>query len=470
VGLRDRYETFVAWRYLYQRRHSSTLRALTLLFALLTLAAHGLVFSGHYQTLGTALSLPTLLLFVFFGLLNFFSGFTAVSISGVALGVQALIVVLSVTSGFQQSFKQKVLGVNAHVIVMKYGMDFSEYRDVVKQASALPHVSAAAPFVFYEGMIAAGRSMSGAIVKGIDPTLSPRVLDILPSLRQGKMEDLAARLSPNDGGLPLPGIFLGHELATKLKLKLGDRVSVVSPNIEFDSAAWAAGGGSTATRDFRLAGVFYTGFQEYDARLSYVSLSEGQAFNGHGDVVTGVELKLDDMERALPVSRELYKKLGGPPYKVIDWEQLNHNLFTALHMQKTVLLIFLTIIIVVAGFNIVAAMTLLVIGKVKEIAILKSMGMRSAGVARLFQAAGLLMGFIGIGAGIVNGMATVAVLRRYGYQLDPHVYLIDRLPVRVNGDEVLLTACITMVICFLATLYPSIKAARLAPVEGLRYE
>jgi lipoprotein-releasing system permease protein len=466
-ALRDRYEPFIAWRYLYLRRHGATVATLTLALAALTALAHAAAFFGHHQVqlVGTALALPTLLMTLFCLLLNFFSGFTTVSIIGVTIGVQALMVVLAVTSGFQQAFKQKVLGVNAHVIVMKYGLDFSEYNDVIAQSAKQPHVVAAAPFDFIEAMVAAGSSMSGAMVKGIDPVRSPRVLEVRQSLQAGRVEDLGVRTPPNDGGPSLPGMLVGKELAKKLKLKLGDRIRLVSPKSDLNPSA-----GGSSTRDFRLAGVFYTGFQEYDSRLVYVSLADAQAYKGLGDVVTGVELKLDDVDKALDVAHGLYQSLGGPPFRVIDWEELNHNLFTALKMQKVAITVILTLIVIVAAFNIVAAMTLLVIGKAKEIAILKSMGMRSAGVGRLFLVAGLLMGSIGIGCGIGVGGAVVAVLRRYNYQLDPHVYLIDQLPVKINPDEVVLTACITLAICFVATLIPSLRAARLPPVEGLRYE
>ena len=474
ASLRDRYEPFIAWRYLYRRRQGSAVPALTALFGILSAIALVMVFAAHGKTqvIGTSLSLPALILFLFFALLNLFSGFTAVSIVGVSIGVLALVVVLSVTSGFQQSFKQKVLGVNAHVIVMKYGQDFSEYRDIEKKAMTEKHVIAAAPFVFYEGMLAAGRSMSGSIIKGIDPVLSPHVLELRPSMRKGRVEDLATRAPPNDGGPPLPAIFVGEELAKKLKLKIGDRVRVVSPKTDLDPSRWGSqDGGGPATREFRLAGEFYTGFQEYDARLAYVNLKDAQQFfPGQGDVVTGVELKLDDIDAAKAVGRKLYDDLGGPPFHVIDWEELNHNLFAALRTQKVAITCILTMIIIVAAFNIIAAMTMLVIGKAKEIAILKSMGMRGTGVARVFSAAGVLIGLIGTGCGLVVGLTTIAILRRYNYQLDPHVYLIDQLPVKVNVDELVMTACITLAICLLATLYPAIRAARLPPVEGLRYE
>ena len=473
ASLRDRYEPFIAWRYLYRRRYGGTVPTLTVLFAVFSALALAAVFLGHgnMQVVGTSIALPSLILFLFFLLLNVFSGFTAVSIVGVAIGVLALVVVLSVTSGFQQAFKQKVLGVNAHIDVMKYGQDFSEYRDVEKKALTEKHVVAAAPFVFYEGMLAAGRQMSGSIIKGVDPALSPNVLELRPAIRSGKLEDLAKRVAPNDGGPPLPAIFVGEELAKKLKLKIGERVRVVSPKTDLDPSRWGQEGSGPATREFRLAGTFYTGFQEYDSRLAFVNLPDAQQFYaGQGDVVTGIELKLDEIDAARDVGKKLYEDLGGPPYKVIDWEELNHNLFAALRTQKVAITVILTIIIIVAAFNIIAAMTMLVIGKAKEIAILKSMGMRSPGVARVFQTAGLIIGLVGTASGIGVGMTTIAILRRYKYALDPHVYLIDQLPVKVNLDEVVMTACITLAICLLATLYPAVKAGRLPPVEGLRYE
>ena len=467
-------EAFVAWRYLYRRRRSRMVLALTFLFFIALGATELAFFRYGHSTIGAVFTIPTALLFIVFVLMNFFSVFTTVSIIGVILGVAALTVVLSVTSGFQRSFQDKVLGVNAHILVLKYGQDFTEYRDVMKKAAKEPHVKAVAPFLFNPMMIARGPVASGLVVKGIDSVDSPRVLDLGDKLVEGKLDDLDARAPPRDGGAPLPSIFLGKELAKKLHAELGDRVRLLAPKIDLDPQNWAPDTGGQGqqpkVREFRVAGIFYSGFDEYDRRLAYVPIKEAQSFYTNSEAVTGVEMKVDDVDRAGEVARMLDFDLGGAPYKVIDWEYLNHNLFTALRMQKIALVIFLTLIILVAAFNIVAAMTMLVIDKTKEIAILKSMGMRAGAIARVFQIAGLVIGAAGTVAGIGLGLLLCKVVERYGYKLDASVYLIDRLPVLVNPWETALTAVITMAICFLATIYPAVKAAWMEPVEGLRYE
>jgi lipoprotein-releasing system permease protein len=463
-------EGFIAWRYLIKRRASPMVLWLTVAFFVAAVATQIAFFAFGQAQLGAIMTIPTVLLFIVFLLLNFFSVFTTVSIIGVILGVAALTVVLSVTSGFQESFKSKVLGVNAHAIVLKYGNDFTEYRDVMKTLSKEPHVVAAAPFVFNEMMIAHGPNTSGVLLKGIDPELSPKVLDIASRLTDGKMEDLTRRTIPAEGGPPMPAIFIGKELAKKLKAKIGDRIRVVLGKLDLDPSSWNADKVGTATKEFRVAGIFYSGFDEYDRHLGYVNFPEAQALLNNGDAAMGVEMRVDDIDQAAEISHALLRKLGGSPYRVIDWEELNHNLFTALRMQKVALVIFLTLIILVAAFNIVAAMTMLVIDKTKEIAILKSMGMRSGGVAGVFQIAGLTIGGIGTTAGLALGLLLCLVVRRYGYHLDARVYLIDELPVKIQLSELALTAGITLAICFLATIYPSLKAAFLRPVEGLRYE
>lgn len=476
MALADRYELFIGWRYLFRRRTSRAVRVATailgvealvvgLLFVLVKWPAGSVVPGVLAFFLG-----QSLLFFTVVAFLNFFSVFTAISMGGVAFGVAALTVTMSVTSGFQEAFQSRVLGVNAHVIVLKYGLDFGEYREVVKKVERVPHVRAAAPFVFNEMMIAHGPALSGVLVKGVVPGQSERVLEVDRQMVAGSMRSLAARPEAVTDGPPLPAIVVGKELARKLKVGLGDVVRVISPLGSLDPSLWSPDEKSPKMREFRVGGIFYSGFDEYDRRLVYLNLPEAQAFLEGGDVVTGVEMVVDDIYRAKRIAGEVEATLSGSPYRVMDWRELNNNLFTALALQKFVLGILLSVIVVVACFGIVATLTMLVIDKTREIAILKSIGMRSSGVARVFQTAGMTIGLVGTAAGLALGAAICKVVARYGYQLDPHVYLIDELPVRMRTDELLLISIGTLVICFVVTLLPSTRAARVPPVEGLRYE
>jgi lipoprotein-releasing system permease protein len=267
-----------------------------------------------------------------------------------------------------------------------------------------------------------------------------------------------------------PPIILGRELAVKLKAKVGDVVTIVSPLSGIDVKTWTSTGRPPKTRKFRIVGMFYSGFDEYDRRLMYIDIKEAQDFLEQGDVVMGVEMKLKDVNHASAVARRLDKELGGDPYVVMDWKQLNHNLFTALTLQKVALLVFLTLIIIVAAFNMVAALTMMVFDKTKEIAIIKSMGGTSGGVARIFQVVGLTIGGVGTIVGLAFGLLLCAVVSKYGYPLDPKVYLIDQLPIEVDPLEVLMVGGITIAICALTTLYPAFRAAALTPVDGLRHD
>jgi lipoprotein-releasing system permease protein len=374
--------------------------------------------------------------------------------------------VLSVTSGFQASFRDKVLGVNAHVLVMKNTQDFSNYRDIEEMAAKIKYVQAVQPFQFNEMQVTRGLGVvaTGA-VKGVDPKRIGTVLDLPKHMVEGSVEALAVR----EEGQPAP-IILGRELAKKLKAKLGDVVTLVSPLQGIDTKTWLHAGKPPKTAKFRIAGIFYSGFDEYDRRLMYTDIKEIQDFLEQGDVVMGVEMRLTDVTKAAWVAGELEKRLGGDPWSVMDWQELNRNLFTALKLQKIALTVFLTLIIIVAAFNMVAALTMMVFDKTKEIAILKSMGSTSGGSARVFQVVGLTIGGVGTVLGLGLGLLLCTVVSRYGYPLDPKVYLIDQLPILVNPAEVVMIGVITMIIAGAATLYPAFKASSLAPVDGLRYE
>ncbi len=476
MPLIDRPETFVGWRYLFRQRRSRTAMIGTLAFGLLAAASLGAFLGRTWPPGSTApgvlavAGILALYCFCTFLFLNFFSVFTTISMTGVFWGVSALTVVLSVTSGFQGEFQAKVLGVNAHILVMKYGLDFAEYRDVINKIEKVPGVKKpVAPFVFNEMMIGHNAIRSGTIVKGVLPAKAAQVLDIKDKMIDGTLDALDHPLPARDGGAALPQILIGKELAKKLHARVGDRVVLMAPS-GLDPSLWQAEGKAPKVREYRVGGVFYSGFDEYDRRLVYVSLGEAQALLEGGDVVTGVEMQIDDVYKSREIARDIDRALGGSPYRIIDWRELNHNLFTALRLQKFALAILLFVIILVAMFGVIATMTMLVIDKTREIAIIKSIGMRSSSVAGTFQAAGMTIAALGTGAGVGIGLAVCALLRRYSYQLDPRVYLIDRLPVQVNLDEILIIAGVTLAISFFATLIPSLRAAGLRPVEGLRYE
>jgi lipoprotein-releasing system permease protein len=485
------YETKIGWRYLYGGKRDKLMQLLALVGVAGMIAGGAiLLLSDGANPAGVAVLVLSMLATAACFLLSVFSVFTSVSVLGVVFGVAALTTVLAVTTGFQEQFQDKVLGVNAHVIVLKQQATFAEYRDVMKTAREIdPEVLAVQPFIFAEMLVTRGKGeISGVAIKGIDPKLVRGVLDLDKHMIEGTVDSLAVEACPpsdadkpaggsapaTEPGKPAcmknPPIIMGKELAHKLKAKVGDVVTVVVPlsNLDFDT--WRAKMSAPRTRKFTVTGIFYSGFDEYDRRLMYTSLTDIQELVGRGDQVMGVELKVKDVKRAEEIARNLEKALGGPPYMVQDWYELNHNLFTALSLQKLVLVVILTLIIIVAAVNMVSALFMMVTDKTREIAIMKSMGATSSSVALVFQVVGLAIGGAGTILGVAIGLATCSVVSRYGYHLDPKVYLIDRLPIEVRPLEVMLVAGITMVISLVSTLVPSQSAAALRPVDGLRYD
>jgi len=441
------------------------------------------------------------------------SAITAIAIFGVALGVAMLSIVISISSGFQNEFIKKVLGVNAHVLVMKYGIDFTEYRDVLRTVRELPEVRGAAPFVIQEMMISKGEHTSGVLLKGVDPALLGEVLDLskhiveggvdrlrlpgagpptAPSMRAENDAELAARLDEMlraDAGQPekgppaaaprgtpqaddstgrLPGIVIGRTLTENLEARLGDVVQITTPLIGLDILGWSPSEAKPTTMSFEVVGVFYAGFLEYDTKLVYVDLFEAQRFFDQGDSVTGVEVTVHDIETAPATARRIRQVLGGGPYHTVDWQMLNAPLFTALQTQKVVLAVVFAVVIGVAAFNIIATLVMMVFDKRREIAILKSMGASHPAILRIFVYAGMVVGAYGVAIGLTIGIGICLLLDKVGWPLDPKEYLIDHLPVTIDWLSFALTAVIAFVICLLATIWPSLSAARLRPVDGLR--
>jgi lipoprotein-releasing system permease protein len=295
---------------------------------------------------------------------------------------------------------------------MKAQNTFAEYRDVIKAAREIDRdVLSVQPFIFAEMLATRGKGeLSGVAIKGVDPKLVRGVLDLQQHMIEGSVDILGEDPKPGE----LPPIIMGKELAHKLKAKVGDDVTVVVPlsNIDFDT--WRAKSSAPRTRKFRVSGIFYSGFDEYDRRLMYTALGDTQELVGRGDQVMGVELKVKDVDRANEIAVKLERALGGPPYQVQDWYELNHNLFTALNLQKLALVIILTLIIIVAAVNMISALTMMVTDKTREIAILKSMGATSSSVARVFQLLGCAIGGIGTLIGVGIGLITCYVDQGYG--------------------------------------------------------
>ena len=503
---------------------------------------------------------------------------TLFAMLGVALGVAALAIVMSVTGGFQEQFREKVLGVNAHVIVLKYAVHFRDYRDVMKKVESVPGVVAVAPFVINPMMVTHGdRTATGVLLKGVDPEQMPKVLDLPRHIVEGSLDgmrkpgakppeaprDLApgapggapttgsaatpegnklslleaieqqiaedkargdldagaeaaepleatadeALEGPTDAGallpagdvtpaggyqsalpeddfLPeaidpdpcrspeqvkaLPGVVIGRSLARRLGVGLGDCLQVTSPQIGMSYGA--SGARPPIAKQFRVIAVFEAGFDQYDSKLVYTDLYEAQAFYEQGDSVTGVEAKVDDIEKAADIAKHVDKLLANGVYHTMDWRELNHGLFTALLIQQIAMSVVLTLIIVVAAFTVIATLIMVVLDKKKEIALLKAIGASDRAILRVFVYQGAIIGLVGTALGLVVGWVACKLLLAYGFPLDPKVYFISKLPVNVRPTEFIITGVVAIIICLLATIFPALYAARLRPSDGLRAE
>jgi lipoprotein-releasing system permease protein len=492
---------------------------------------------------------------------SFISVSTVFAILGVALGTAALATVMSVTGGFRAEFRDKVLGVNAHVLVLKYSSEFRDYRDIMAKVRGLPEVVGAGPFVINPMMVTHGRrTATGVLVKGIDPALVGEVLDLPRHMIEGTL-DLAtpgaarsddaqassagvapspapeedepitrgagflellrslprsgpdagvshalepepepelelgtddlpagsivpeggyASELPEDDTLPealdpdpcladaqlLPGIVIGSALRQNLDVQLGDCVQVTSPTIGYSFVRGALR--PPVAKQFRVIGVFQAGFDQYDSKLVYTALHEAQAFYQAGDTVTGVEMKIADIDRAGEVAEHIEELLGSKLYHILDWQELNRGLFTALRIQQILMSLVLALIILVAAFTVIATLIMVVLDKKREIAVIKAMGATDWHLLRAFLYQGLIIGIVGMVLGLGTGYAVCRWILSYGFPLDPKVYFISRLPVQMRPIEFALTGAFAVGACLLATVWPALHAARLRPAEAFR--
>jgi lipoprotein-releasing system permease protein len=505
---------------------------------------------------------------------------TALAIGGVTLGVAALTIVMSVTGGFQEQFREKVLGVNAHVLVLKYSIDFREYRDVMRKIAGVPGVVGVAPFVINPMMVThEDHTATGVLLKGVDPDLMPKVLVLPQQIVEGSLAGLrrpgerpperpadsyrdplrdtldkprpesdggadsllnlmrsevaaemraeasagapsaadsavlpvptATRRSapsartvlpygvagdvtpaggyksrlPEDDEIPdsvdpdpcksseqiakMPGIVVGRTLAKQLAVGLGDCVQVTSPQI---GMSFGSGARAPIAKSFRVIAVFEAGFDQYDSKLVYTDLYEAQAFYEYGDSVTGVEMKVDDIDHAHAIARKIDVLLENGIYHTMDWRELNHGLFTALLIQQIGMSFVLGLIILVAACTVIATIIMVVLEKKKEIALLKALGAKNDAVLRIFLYQGGIIGVVGTALGILIGWLCCRFLLVYSFPLDPKVYFISRLPVSMHPLEFVLPAAVAVGICLVATIFPAMYAAQLRPADGLRAE
>jgi lipoprotein-releasing system permease protein len=506
----------------------------------------------------------------------FISVGTLFAILGVALGVAALATVISVTGGFRKQFRDCVLGVNAHVLVLKYSSDFREYRKVMADSAKVPGVIGVAPFFISPMMVShASRTATGILLKGVDPSRVAQVLDLPKHIIAGSLEGMrlpdakpperrrrallddldlpadraapAAGLKPSSpakksvlqdiesiikqeaadtgtrkpdapepaasaapakaamvpGELPegaieptggyksvlpdddvmpaeldpdpcadkqtissLPGIVLGVTLAKNLDVGIGGCVQVTSPTIGFSYSRGTIR--APVAKQFRVVAVFDAGFDQYDAKLVYTDLYEAQAFSDTGDSVTGVEMKVSNIDDAKSIAREIDERLGNGVYHTMDWEELNHGLFTALRIQQILMSLVLALIIVVAAFTVIATLIMVVLDKKREIAVLKAMGATNSALLRTFVYQGTLIGVVGTAVGLLLGFIVCKWVLYYGVPLDPHVYFISRLPVEVKPLNFVLVGAFAILVCLVATVWPAFHASRLRPAEAFR--
>jgi lipoprotein-releasing system permease protein len=398
---------------------------------------------------------------------GFISLITMISVLGVMIGVMTLIVVMAVMTGFEETLRDRLLGVNSHIAVIKPGDTVRGYRELTQRLAREEGVVGAAPIVYGQVMVTSGQRVSGVVVRGIDPDRVTRVVDVGQFIKEGNFQELKRlhKVEVDGQTLELPGLIIGSRLVGQLGANPGAAVQVISP-----MAAPSALGMIPKIRRFAVVGEFRTGMQEYDSTLIYMNLADAQKFFEMGDAVTAVELRVANVYRAQQIAERIQRELGFN-YIAEDWSRLWPNLFSALRLEKTVYFLVLLLMIMIGAFNIISTLTMVVMEKRRDIAILQSMGAARRSIRKIFLIKGCVIGTVGTVAGIVLGYILCLLIERYEFiHLPEGVFLIPTVPVRMYLSNFVLIAVSSFVICLLASIYPARQAAKLDPVEIIRYE
>ena len=390
---------------------------------------------------------------------------------GVAIGVMVLCIVMSVMTGFEEDLRDRILGFNPQIVLLSHGGTVRDYPKVVDVVREAPGVTAAAAFVYGQAMVSSDNSVAGAVVRGVEPEHASDVVDVQKHLKEGSTDKLGQPMSVStiidgkDEAIQVPQILIGFELAKTLGVGVGDWVNMMSP-----LGSPTAVGMVPRVKRFGVGGIFDSGMYDYDSTIVFMSMADAQRFFEIGEKATGIEVKVDDIDTARVVARDLEQRVGYP-YFARDWMEVNRNLFVAFRLEKFIQFIVLMLIVLVAAFNIAATLVMVVMEKRKDIAILKSMGATNLAIASIFVFKGAVIGILGTVAGILGGLGGAALLERYQFiELPKDVFYVSTVPVRIYPENFAMVAVAAVAICIIATLYPARQAARLAPVDVIRYE
>jgi lipoprotein-releasing system permease protein len=394
---------------------------------------------------------------------SFISVISMITIAGITIGVAALVTVLSMMNGFESEVRERIVGTLAHVSVYTFDdIGIQETDELLEEIRPVKHVVAAAPFIYYKASISSSKENDGTMVRGIDPRLEREVSNLTETITQGELN-----LDTLDSGLP--GIVLGTTLAERLGVTVGSRIVLMSLK-DLAVLGGVAGMKMPKVAQFTVSGIFSNGLHEYDASLCYISIPSAQKLFKMEQTVTGIQIKLDDMYRSTEVSDRLNEQLGYP-YFATDWTQMHKSLYSWMKLEKYGMFLGFALIIAVAAFNIISTLVMLVLEKKKEIAILKSMGATRKSIMRVFMYQGLVAGTVGTIAGMIVGVALCLAQQEFGIiSLPADIYFISVLPVKMVPFDLVLISVTSVLLSFVATLYPAYRAGCLYPVEILRYE